>query len=137
MHYDTIDNIYKEYIEHFPDYDGIMGVNQSNLPPQNSKAAFGIIGTKYADRFPNRQVWCPDYDRFYCDYEMYLYASKIGKFYFSEKTKLNHNHGAFAGEARDETHKEVRKYLETDRFMFNIRQNKKLLWGKTWEKLKV
>jgi hypothetical protein len=33
----------------------------------------------------------------------------------------------------DETHKDVRKYLNADRIMYNKRKAKKLIWGDSFE----
>jgi len=134
LYEDTLDELFKTYQKHFPDFDGVMGINQSNLPKEKTiKSAFGVIGTKYADRFPDRQVWPIFYDRFFCDYELQLFAESINKFHYAENVKIQHLHGDFY--TKDETHREVRKYKEKDLFTFNMRQNKKLLWGKTGDKI--
>jgi hypothetical protein len=106
-----------------------MGINQCNLPPEKTiQSAFGVIGTKYADRFPDRQVFCPEYYRFYGDWELLEYTKSIDKFHYAENVKIQHLHGDTYG--RDDTHREVRKYKEKDCPIFNMRQNKHLLWGK-------
>lgn len=128
---DTMKNIIDEYIIAFSDYDGLMGICQTNLPSgQALESAFGVIGMKYADRFPDRQVYCPDYDRFCGDYEMWQYAKSINKFYFSEKSKIIHHHPCTDRRLEDETHLEVRKWLIGDKQTFHKRQSKNLLWGK-------
>ncbi len=124
----SLDNIINHYQEYFPDYDGILGLNQSNIEsPTNKEGAFGIIGNKYANRFPDRQVFCPDYYRFYADAEVELFAKSIGKFKYNKEVKIHHLHGSFYGE--DETHIAVRKYLKQDKRIFIKRQEKDLLWG--------
>jgi glycosyltransferase involved in cell wall biosynthesis len=130
---DTIEIILTQFIEKFPDYDGIMGLNQSNLYDINKvESAFGVIGTKYADRFPNRQVWCPDYYRFYGDWELWKYAKEINKFYFCQQAQLNHYHPATNHKLEDDTHKLVRTYLKQDKQTFQKRQSLNLLWGKSF-----
>ena len=115
------------------DYDKIIGINQYNIPKDQAvEAAFGAIGIKYADRFPNRQVFCPDYYRFYDDKELLEYAKSIGKFVFCEKAKLQHLHPAFNKELKDQTHNSVRAYLKQDRLTYFKRKQKKLLWGENY-----
>ena len=42
---DTLNTIVKEFTHRFPDYDGVMGLNQSNIKSSSKvEAAFGIIG---------------------------------------------------------------------------------------------
>jgi len=129
----TLEKIFEVFSKQFPDYDGVMGLNQTNLPQdQIVKSAFGVIGNKYADRFPKRQVFCPDYYRFYTDLELYLYSNKINKFYFDEQIGLVHHHPSH-GYIADETHRTVRKYRPKDSQIFGIRNNRKLLWGESFE----
>ena len=112
-----------------PDYDGVLGIFQSNLPKDHTlPTAFGVIGKKFAERFPNRQVFCPDYFRFFGDKELEIFASSINKLYYSKDLRLEHHHPAYSN-GKDVTHRLVRKYLPEDRYTFQTRQNKKLLWG--------
>jgi glycosyltransferase involved in cell wall biosynthesis len=130
----ALEVILTEFPKHFPDYDGVMGICQANLDStQALESAFGIIGRKYADRFPIRQVWAPCYDRFFCDRELWLYAKSINKFYFCEEARLNHYHPSLNHEWEDTTHNEVRKYLKQDKITFQKRQALGLLWGKSYQ----
>ena len=66
---DTIEVIFSEFQKNFPNYDGVMGLRQANIPQKQAvEGAFGIIGKKYTERFPEGQVWCLDYNRFYADF---------------------------------------------------------------------
>ncbi len=131
---DTIDKIYELFPKCFPDYDGIVGISQENLPQgQGKNYAFMIIGSKFADRFPNRQVWCLDYYRFYADQELGMYAEKIGKFKYYSEIKITHLHPAFNKELLDETHRRVRVYWRQDHNTFIKRQTLKLLWGENFK----
>ena len=131
---DIFKQIVKAFIIHFPDFDGVVGINQVNIPEgQKVESAFGVIGIKYANRFPNKQVFCPDYYRFFADFELWQYAKHINKFVFSKKAQLIHLHPAFDSKQSDETHKEVRKYFSKDKKTFNIRKDNKLLWGLTYQ----
>jgi glycosyltransferase involved in cell wall biosynthesis len=131
---DTIEKIFKYYSEQFSDNDGIMGLYQSNLPDGDGlQGAFGVIGTKYAFRFPEREVFCPDYFRFYADWELQKYAEKIGKFYFNKEVKIQHLHPSFNKELLDSTHIKVRQYLPDDKRTWKKRQSLGLLWGESHE----
>ena len=135
---DTVESIIEEMISRFSTYDGIIGIEQYNLPSSQAlQSAFGVIGTKYADRFPDRKVWCENYSRFFCDKELWLYANEIGKFHFSDKARLAHLHPAFTGEKPDYTHKQVRKHLSKDKETFRQRQEKNLLWGRDFTLLNM
>jgi hypothetical protein len=124
----------KEMLERFPDLDGVVGLKQKNIPEdQACKAAFGCIGRKFINRFPNKKVFCEDYKRFYLDQELYLYADKIRKFYYSQDAILEHLHPAFDSTQFDETHTIVRKWLFQDKETFRQRQLKGLLWGENFE----
>lgn len=128
---DTIKNVIEEFNLHFPDYDGVIGLNQLNLNEfETVEGAFGVIGKKYSERFPNSQVFCPDYDRFWADFELWQYAKSINKFYFSRKAQLIHNHPCINRKFEDETHRDVRKYLSKDKQTFQKRKSLNFLWGK-------
>lgn len=128
----TIEELFKTYQQKFPNFDGVMGINQENIPKERAlQSAFGVIGKNYANRFPNKEVFCPNYYRFYGDYELLKYAESIKRFYYADNVKINHLHPDYA-RCKDNTHREVRKYKEKDCLIFGMRQAKKLLWGKDW-----
>jgi len=131
---DTVEKIKLEFYRYFVDYDGVVGLNQLNLNEfQKVEGAFGVIGAKYADRFPDRQVFCPDYYRFYGDFELMKQAKEVGKFHFSHEAQLVHNHPCINKKFQDATHADVRKHIAKDKHTFKIRQARGLLWGKSWE----
>jgi len=133
LHQDTLSKLIQTYLKHFPDFDGVMGLNQCNLPTEKTiQSAFGVIGTIYANRFPDRQVFCPEYYRFYGDYEIMLYAKSINKFHYGENVRIDHLHGDFT-KLKDGTHRAVRKYKEKDCPIYSNRQTKKYIWGKTFD----
>jgi glycosyltransferase involved in cell wall biosynthesis len=134
LYEDTLEVIMEDYQREFPNMDGVLGLNQVNIKdPHKVESAFGVIGTKYADRYPNRQVWCPDYFRFYGDWELWKRAKDIGKFYFSEVARINHYHPCTNKALVDATHDAVRTYLRQDKLTFQRRQSMDLLWGKDFK----
>jgi hypothetical protein len=127
---DTIERIKTTYLEQFSDFDGVLGICQANIPIEKCvKSAFGVIGKKYAERFPNKGVFCPDYARFYGDAELQMFAESINKFYFTEDVKLIHRHPEFS-KGKDDTHRKVREFKEIDTVNFNKRRRKNYLWGR-------
>jgi len=131
---DTLREIIKVFKSNFPDCDGVLGLNQVNIKdPNKVKAAFGVIGIKYSDRFPDRQVFCPDYHRFFGDYELWRYAKEIGRFVFGDTAQILHHHPVTNRKLEDETHNSVRVWLSKDRQTFKERQQKNLLWGRDWD----
>ena len=130
----TLENIIKYYKLYFPNYDGLMGLNQSNLKSTtNVDAAFGIIGKNFKKYFRNGTVWCNDYHRFFADKELELYAKSINKFVYSRECEIIHQHPSINKNWEDETHLDVRKYLARDRETFKKRQALGLLWGKDYK----
>jgi hypothetical protein len=126
---------------YYPDLDGLVAITQDNIPTEQAcMTAFGAIGAKFVDRFRNREVFCPEYKRFYLDSELGDYAIKYKKLYYSTDKAvaplLTHYHPAFFKNMMDETHNEVRKYLSEDRMNYMVRKKKKLLWGDTFDTLK-
>jgi hypothetical protein len=119
--------------ERFPDLDGIIGLNQENLPIKDTvKTAFGAIGQQFAARFPNKQVFCPEYKRFYLDKELEEYANKIDKLYWCKEAMLIHLHPAYDKKWEDFTHHSVRQHLKEDRLTYMKRRDNNLLWGDTF-----
>jgi glycosyltransferase involved in cell wall biosynthesis len=120
--------------KNFPDFDGVIGLYQENIPiNQQCKAAFGAIGKKFTERFPNKKVFCEEYNRFFLDQELYEYSSKIGKHFFDENARLIHCHPVFDKKYEDSTHLDVRKYLTKDKKKHNERVEKGLLWGENFK----
>jgi len=131
---DTIETIIREFGEKYPDYDGVMGLRQANLPKdQTVEGAFGVIGRKYAERFPEKQVFCPDYDRFFSDWELWQYAKSINRFYFCSIARIEHLHPLGNKALEDDTHKDVRKWIKGDKKTFAIRKQRNLLWGDSFK----
>lgn len=133
---DTLSTIIKEYTTRFPLYDGLMGIRQSNLTSKQAlPGAFCVVGMKFADRFPNRQIMSPDYFRLFADHELWLYAKSINKFYFSSISQVQHLHPCTNHKLKDQTHRDVRFYLQQDKQTFEERQKKGFLWGRNFNLL--
>lgn len=131
---DCLIQIINYFEVNFPDLDGVVGINQINInSPDKVQAAFGAVGIKYSERFPERQVFCPDYNRFYGDYELWRFAKEVNKFVFGERALLNHYHPCTNRKLEDDTHVQVRKFLPNDKEIFRKRQELNLLWGRDFK----
>lgn len=123
---DCLENAVKE----FEDLDLFLGFNQVNLP-SSTKYAMGLVGRDFVNRFPNKEIFCPIYNCFYADEELYLYANAINKFKYGETAHIIHYHPAFYKDELDETHAVVRspKLVNEDRQNFNKRKKDGLIYN--------
>lgn len=122
----------------FPNTDGLVGINQENIPMNKegySQSAMGLIGKKFSLRFPGRACFCPDYISFHADAELGLCARLLNKFRFAENACLVHRHPAYYPEEIDVTHNLVRhpEKISADVQTWEKRQKKELLWGRSFE----
>ncbi len=99
----------KKVLDHyFPDGDGAVGFNQKNMR-HFCPGAFVMIGTKWADRFPERQIFYPKYIHFCVDSEHWRYAESENRFAFVKDARVTHIR------KRDDCHKKAQKTLNSDR----------------------
>ena len=118
----------------FQDTDGLVGLHQSNIAGKDGwcRSAMGVIGRKFAERFVNRQVFCPDYSRFHADSELGAYARELGKFSYCEAASLVHLHPVHNRAEMDETHVVVRDppVVLLDKRVWERRRAIACMWGK-------
>lgn len=134
MNIECLKELRKAFAAKFPDFDGIIGIRQANLPPrQKVPAAFGAIGMKFADRFPFRNVFCIDYRSFYIDKELGEYADSKGKFYSCESAFVNHYTPGVTGQKPDATNKHIRRFKQYDIATNKKRVRANLLWGRDFD----
>ena len=123
---DCISLVVKEMQKRFPDGDGVVSINQKNLS-WGLDTAFGLFGIKFAERFPNKMVFCINYEHGYSDNELGLYAKSIEKHYHCVKARLFHDR------IRDESHLQARSMIHQDKDVFNMRRKRGFLWGKNFD----
>ena len=110
----------------FKDLDGIVGLNQlQDGKPKGRKNAFGLVGTTFIDRFPNRQLFCPDYKHF-ADPELGELANSLKKFYFNERAKIDHRR------PKDKTFELGMEVYKEDKETRKQRRSLGYLWGKNF-----
>lgn len=109
--------------KHFPDGDGVIGLNSASGP-----SAFGLMGRKFIDRFPDRQVFCPDYLHFAGDTELGKFAQKIDRFHFAGEAIVLH---AKVTSGRTWELASLAKRTH-DKSMYHLRRGKGLCWGESF-----
>ena len=105
--------------ECFPDGFGVISIGKKN------RAAFGLFGRKFADHFPDRQVFCPDYIHYASDSELMRYVSALGKYTFPpERTSM-----VLHTRLKDETWRLAKQVRTRDHAIRIEREQKGYLWG--------
>jgi hypothetical protein len=84
----TITKAMADMKKHFPDGDGVIGITQQL--GKFCPAAFGLVGRKWINRFPDRQMFYPKYVHFCGDSELWRYSRSIKRFHLSKAT-VHHN----------------------------------------------
>ncbi len=123
----SIENALECFNKNFPDDDGVVGFVQEG----NSFHPTGIalVGQKFLQRYPSKQLFCPYYFHFAC-FEIYNLCNKLGnKFVQEEKARVFHYHPCNFPDQMDQTHKDARKFKQEDFIMKAKREKKKLIWG--------
>lgn len=124
---------------HYPDLDGVVGLNVTNYPPTWPEAitqyGFRLVGNKFHERFPKGQAYCPEYYRFYVDTEMGEFAKAVGKFTFCQSATMQHWHPDSPGSGKaDSTHYANRgEKQKWDNEIWAERQRRGYLWGKSFK----
>ena len=125
-----VEAVIQAFETHFPDYDGIVGLNMTDIPESDSsRFAFIAMGRKFLKRYPDEHPSCTEYYHFYADTEIGLLAESLDRFYFAEDAQiLCHSPAAGDGE-KDSTYKASRSRYAKDVATWIRRQEAGLLWG--------
>ncbi len=103
----------------FPDGFGVIAIAKKN------KCTFGLFGYKFADHFPDRQVFCPDYIHYASDSELMRCVRALDKYaYPPERTSM-----VLHVRLKDETWRFARAVKRRDHAIRDERQEKGYLWG--------
>ena len=110
----------------FPDGFGVVTLGRRH------KAIFGLIGNKWVEQFPDRQVFCPFYTHYGADPEHTAFAHKIRKFAFhpdrTEKMQVKHYR------RNDETRRFSRSSRDKDLALHKDRLARGRIWGIDFER---
>jgi len=112
---------------HFPDGDGIIGFNQVGQQ-DFSKSGVALVGQKFLRRYPNRQLFCPQYFHFSCQ-EIERLGDRLNKIVLEKDASLIHYHPVWNRSEMDKTHEEARVYRDKDLGLSSKRRAKGLIWG--------
>jgi len=105
--------------ECFLDGFGVVSIGKKR------RATFGLFGRKWADHFPDRQVFCPDYIHYASDSELMRCVRALGKYaYPPERTSM-----VLHARPKDETWRLARAVRTGDHIMRDERLEKGYLWG--------
>jgi len=105
--------------ECFPDGFGVVSMGKKN------KTTFGLFGRKFADHFPDHQVFCPDYIHYAGDSELERTVKNLGKYAFPPKRDSSVNHFRL----KDDTWRLARTVRDRDHTIRNERWKKGYIWG--------
>ena len=105
--------------ECFPDGFGVVSIGKKN------KCTFGLFGRKWADHFPNRQVFCPDFIHYAGDSELMRTARHLEKYAFPPKRDSSIKHSR----PKDDTWRLARSVRTRDHAIRDERYEKGYMWG--------
>lgn len=103
----------------FPDGFGVVTIGKK------PKCAFGLLGRKFAEHFPDRQVMCPDFIHYGGDSELLRTIKELGVFTFPPERESQVKHSRL----KDETWRLARRIRTRDRAIYFKRQEKGYKWG--------
>ena len=105
--------------ECFPDGFGVIAIAKKD------KCTFGLLGRKFANHFPNRQVFCPDYIHYASDSELMRCVRALGKYAYP----LERESMVLHSRMKDETWRLARQVRTRDHAIRDKRIEKGYLWG--------
>ena len=124
----AIATVVDEFRSRFPDDDGVVGFGQEGIRGTGNPAAVALVGKKFIDRYPNRDLFFPGYFLFACQ-EVLAAAEALGRFYHAREARTFHYHPAFNPKEIDQTHKDGRIFADRDKALREERQAAGLIWG--------
>jgi len=123
---DTIGLAVNRLFKKAPDGDGMATIEQDIV---GCSSAFGLIGRKFTDRFPNRRVFCPDYIHYCSDFELGKYARSVGRMYHGDGAKVIHHR------PHDQTQRLAKPLERRDFRAQDERGDRGWLWGNNFDLL--
>lgn len=123
--------------DRFPDLDGLVGLKIANMDPLPGvrEYCFFAAGRKFIERFPDAQLFCPDYYHFYADTELGRGANEAGAFYFAEEARINTFQVNNGRADIDATWRASRSRKKEDDAQNARRRENGLLWGRTFDRV--
>jgi len=114
-----IENAMKTMMEKFPDGYGVVSLGR------RTKCIFGIVGRKWIEHFPKREMLCPYYTHYGADAEHGRFAKEVDKFAYppDRKTQVLHYR------INDATRTFSRKSRTKDLTLHRNRKERGRTWG--------
>jgi len=125
----AIQNAFECFNKNFPDDDGVVGfVQEGNI---FHPVGVALVGQKFLQRYPDKQLFYPGYFHFSCQ-EVYDLCQKLGgKFVQEKQASVLHRHPCNFPEEIDQTHHDARVRRREDHKLIKERKQKGLIWGLT------
>ena len=111
-----------------PDGDALVTIEQD---VRGCSTAFGLLGRKFIERFPNRQPFCPDFIHYGSDFELGRYARSINKLIPCGEARVIHHR------IKDKTQKLAKPIEFQDVTILRKRREKGALWGKDFKRYRA
>ena len=121
---DCIERAVEAMKKHFPDGNGVVSLGKK------TKCIFGLIGNKWVEHFPKREVFCPYYTHYGSDAEHTQYCQEEGRFAFARKRDSQVKHYRL----NDTTRIFARRSREKDLMLHHDRQKRNRLWGRNFDR---
>ena len=134
---DCISKLVKAMKMIFPTGNGLVSakqhmiLSQKKINPKKCGGAFGLMGRAFVDRFPDHQVFCPDYSHGGADRELRNFAVKAGCYHFCQDAIVLHSR-----DVKDETRRLRKEASPQDNETMKIRRDRELFWGETFERVR-
>ncbi len=116
---DCIKNALRTHLTHFIDGVGVVTLGRK------TRCCFGLFGYKFADLFPNRQVFCPDYRHYGSDSELLRTVKQLGLFAYPPERESQVIHHR----SDDETRRLARQTRTEDHEIRDERRERGYQWG--------
>ena len=116
---DCIKNALRTHLTCFLDGMGVVSIGRK------TRCCFGLFSKKFADHFPNRQVFCPDYRHYGSDSELLTTVKKLGLFAYPPKRDSQVIHHR----RDDETRMLARRSRDEDHEVRDERKRRGYQWG--------
>lgn len=114
--------------KHEPTGDVLVAIKQDVV---GCSTAFGLLGRKFIERFPEQSVFCPDYVHYGSDSELGRFARSIGRLYMCDEARVVHHR------LKDDTYRQAKPMEAQDFAFINKRKELGLLWGREFRQLRV
>lgn len=123
----SIETVFESMTRNFPDGDGVCGFHQEGNDKYHPTGV-ALVGKKFIDRYPGRQLFNPDYFHFACQ-EIHWLAKKLDKFFLCMGAVVKHLNPNIKKEYMDSTHHDARIHTKEDHALIAKRIADGLIWG--------